>query len=687
MRTLLAAAIALAFAAGAPDASAEALVGPSLQKALASSGPHKVVVTFRDREAAASIAGLTTQYLLLSELPIAGAVLTRAQIEDLAARDDVESIYLDEPLKYFNYEAGQMTGGHFVHDEYGAKGKGVTVAVIDSGIDANHPDLRLGPKTIQNVKLVGDLGLAGVTAALENQSNTDTSSGHGTHVAGTVGGTGAASANDLRRRNYYAGIAPEAGLIGLGTGEGLSILFALQAFDWVLANQKKYSIDVVTNSWGSSDYVYDPNHPINRASYETYRRGMVVTFAAGNDGPGDNTLNPYAVVPWVVNVGSGTKTGAISDFSSRGVPGDEYKHVDVVAPGSGICSTRAPGTAVGATGPLVDATNPTYSLYYHCISGTSMATPFVAGTAALMLQVNPDLSPDQIEGILMQTADAMPGLGFHAVGGGYIDVARAVEMAAEVEGERAAFLSGVTAWSNQGKWNTVPDGDPKIALEGRWRLVSAAGASDGGYRTATVSKKEVPRVRLTFAGTALQLRFPRTTDGGDADVYVDGTLHGRISFLAQAAQDDARYAIADLPRGVHRVEVRGVRGRVHFDGALTDGALLDPSVTYVEDSVQFSGTIGPSAENVQVADHALDVGTDAVSIAVTTGWDGVADLDVYLLDPDGVEVASAATLGNPERLEFQVAKPGAYTIRVAGYASVMTNYRVDAVVGRAVPAN
>jgi subtilisin family serine protease len=687
MRPLLATAIALALAAATPAASADALIAPALETALASSGPHKVIVTFRDRAAAASIAEIATDYLLLKELPIAGAVLTRAQIEDLAARDDVESIYLDEKLRYYNYEAGKITGGHFVHDEYGAKGKGVTVAVIDSGIDANHPDLRLGSKTIQNVKLVGDLGLAGVSAAVENQPNTDTSSGHGTHVAGTVGGTGAASANDLRRRNYYAGIAPEAGLIGLGTGEGLSILFALQAFDWVLANQERYSIDVVTNSWGSSNYVYDPNHPINRASYETYRRGMVVTFAAGNDGPGDDTLNPYAVVPWVVNVGSGTKSKAISDFSSRGVPGDEYKHVDVVAPGSGICSTRAPGTAVGATGPLVDAANPAYSLYYHCISGTSMATPFVAGTAALMLQVNPDLSPDQVEAILMQTAEAMPGLGFHAVGGGYINVARAVEMAADVAGERAAFLAGATAWSNQGAWNAVADGNAKVALEGRWRTVSDAGATDGGYRTATVSRKDVPRARLTFAGTAVQLRFPLTTDGGDADVYVDGKLHGRISFLAAAARDDGRYAIAGLARGVHRVELRGVRGRIHFDGALVDGALLDPGVAYVEDTVRFTGTIGPSAENVQVADHALAVGTDAVSIAVTTAWDGVADLDVYLLDPDGVEVASAATLGNPERLEFQVATPGEYTIRVSGYASVLTDYRVDAVVGRAVPAD
>lgn len=687
MKSTLSSAIALALAVSAADASAAARIGSSLQAALAQPGPHEVIVTYRDREAAQGIARVALQYQLLTELPMAGAILTRAQIEALAARDDVESIYLNEALSLGNYEAGEITGGHFVHDAYGAKGAGVTVAVIDSGIDANHPDLRLGTTTIQNVKLIGDLGLAGVAATLENQSNTDTSSGHGTHVAGTVAGTGAASANDPRRPRYYDGIAPEASLIGLGTGEGLNIFFALQGFDWVLANQERYSIDIVTNSWGSSNSVYDPGNPINRASYEAYRRGMVVSFAAGNDGPDEDTLNPYAIVPWVVNVGSGTKAGQLSDFSSRGLAGDTYKHVDVVAPGSGICSTRAPGTAVGALGPLVDGTDPAYTLYYHCISGTSMATPFVAGTAALLLQVNPQLSPDQIERILADTATPMPGRAFHEVGGGYINVARAVEAAADVPGERQAFLSGVTAWSNQGEWLSIPDANAQIAYEGRWRSVSDADASDGVYRQATLGKREVPRIRFAFSGTAFQLRFPRDGSGGQADVYVNGVHRGRISYLASPEQPDGRFAVAGLARGLHQVEVRAVQGEARLDGLLTDGPLQDPAVRYVEDAVSFEGTVGPSVENLEVDEFPLEVGTDALSISISLGWSGVADLDLYLVDPDGNPVASAATLGNPERLEHAVTVPGTYTVRVTGYASLLTAYRVDARIGRAVAGN
>lgn len=684
MKTSLSLAISVAIATLSADAGAEALIGSSLQQALQQQGPHEVIVTFRDQSQVGRIAEVTGQYQTLTALPMAGAILTRQQIEQLAARDEVESIYLNEPLRYFNYEAGQITGGHFVHDNYGVKGAGVTVAVIDSGIDANHPDLQFGAKTVQNVKIIGDLGLAGVAATLENQPNTDTSSGHGTHVAGTVGGKGAASATDPRRANYYAGIAPEANLIGLGTGEGLNIFFALQGFDWVLNNQEKYGIDIVTNSWGSSNSVYDPNSPINRASYETYRRGMVVTFAAGNDGPDEDTLNPYAIVPWVVNVGSGTKDGNLSSFSSRGVAGDPYKHIDVVAPGSNICSTRAPGTAIGALGPVVNLSAPSYTLYYHCISGTSMATPFVAGTAALMLQVNPQLSPDQIEQILMETARPMPGEPFHSVGGGYVNVARAVEAASDVAGARQSFLGGATAWSSQGIWNRFADNHDLIALEGRWRAVTLAGASDGQYQSATVSRKETPRARLAFSGTAFQLLYPRNADGGLADVYVDGVNRGRISFYNQQPDAGGSFALNGLPRDLHRIEIRGVQGKIHLDGLLTDGPLFPSNTQLVSESQKFAGTMGPSAENLQVDEYTFTVGSDATTVSAVLTWTAAADLDLFLVDPEGNQVASAATLENPERLEFAIKMPGTYTYRVTGYASVLTPYELNSSVTRAV---
>ena len=687
MKSTLAVAIAAALAAFAPASDAAALIDAELQQRLAASGPHRVVVTFDDPAVANRLLALAPGSLLLQELPMAGALLTRAQIETVAGWDGVESIYFDAPLQYFNHEAAEITGGHVVHDAAGLRGNGVTIAVLDSGIDANHPDLTFGSKTIQNVKLVGDLGLVGVSGAIENQANTDTSSGHGTHVAGTVAGTGMASANDPRRANYYDGIAPDASLIGLGAGEGLSILFALQGFDWVLANQDRYGIDVVTNSWGSSNSVYDPSNPINKASWEAYRRGMVVTFAAGNDGPAEDTLNPYAIVPWVINVGSGTKQRALSDFSSRGVAGDTYKHIDLIAPGSGICSTRAVGTAVGATGTLVDATNPAYTTYYHCISGTSMATPFVAGTVALMLEANPELSPDQIEQILMETADPMPEWGYHVVGGGYIDVAAAVARAANVAGERQAFLEGRTAWSSQGEWNHVADADPLLLYVGKWSSSGAAGASDGSYRIATVGKKSAPSLHFSFQGRALQIAYPRDSRGGLADVYVDGINRGRISFHADSSDVAGRFAVSGLDAGLHRVELRGVQGRVYFDGLLLDGSLQETGTVESVESETFSGTLGPSVADLMVATHTIEVGSDTATIRAELGWSGGVDLDLYLVGPDGQTVATAATLANPERLEYAVTAPGTYTWRVTGYVSVLSSYTLTSTQVRIVPAD
>lgn len=678
--------MALSIAAGLAmsfSAQADALISRDLQQRLGTADTHEVIVTFSDRSQITKLSALTASARPLRELPMAGAILTSAQVNTVAGWDGVESIYFNAPLKYFNYEAGEITGGHVVHDQLKLKGNGYTVAVIDSGIDGNHPDLQFGSKTIQNVKIVNDLGLIGLNANVENVPNTDTTSGHGTHVAGTVAGTGAASAGDARRPNYYDGIAPQATLVGLGVGEGINILFALEAFDYALVNQNRYSIDVITNSWGSSNSVYDPNNPINKASYEAYRRGMVVTFAAGNDGPAEDTLNPYAIVPWVINVGSGTKAGGLSDFSSRGVAGDLYKHIDVVAPGSGICSTRAVGTAIGALGPVVNPTYPDYTARYHCISGTSMATPFVAGTATLLLEANPQLSPDQIETILMQTATPMP-FPYHVVGGGYINVLAAVDLASRTTGNRQAFLNGATAWSSQGQWNQVADGSTLLAYSGNWQTVSAAAASNGGYKKATVTKKSVPRIDLAFQGTAIQILYPRDSKGGLADVYIDGIQRGQLSLFSPTPDFAGRLAIANLASGLHKVTIRGVYGRIYFDGALIDGKLFPVSTTLVDETQTFTGTMGPSVENLEIDEFAFQVGTDVTTIKASLGWSGGVDIDFALVDPAGNEVASGASLANPEVLEFAVTTPGTYKYLVKGYATVAANYTLTSTLTRAV---
>ena len=677
--------LAIASALLFPSAAfADALISKDLESRLSTTGTHEVIVTFGDRSQMSRLATLTARIRPLKELPMAGAVLTSAQVRQVAGWNGVESIYYNAPLKYFNYGAGEYTGGHVVHDQIGLYGKGQTIAVIDSGIDATHPDIALGKTVVQNVKIVGDLDLTGASVYLENIADTDTSSGHGSHVAGTVAGTGEASVNDPRRSRYYAGIAPQASLVGLGTGEGINILFALEGFDYALANQARYGIDVITNSWGSSVSVYDPNSPINKASYEAYRRGMVVAFAAGNDGPTEDTLNPYAIVPWVINVGSGTKAGDLSDFSSQGVPGDFYKHIDVVAPGSRIHSTRALGTPLAATGPIVDATDPTYTAYYASLSGTSMATPFVAGTSALLLEANPDLSPDQVEMILMKTARPMAGYAYHEVGTGYIDVLAAVDLASKTVGTRQGFLAGVTAWSSQGKWNSLGDGDALASYSGSWSAVSAASATDGGYKKATVSKRSVPSVKFAFQGRSFQLQYPRDSKGGLADVYVDGIYRGQVNFYAASTGYTGRFPYTSTTSGLHLVELRAVKGNAYFDGALVDGKLF-PTTTRLEDSTEtFTGVMGPSVENLEIDSYPITVGSDVTTIKASVAWTGGVDIDFSLLDPDGLEVASGATLANPEVLEYAVTKPGTYTYQVKGYATVLANYTLTSTQTRAV---
>jgi serine protease AprX len=684
-RSLLALAVAagLATSVFAPPAQAAARISDDLLQRFSSAPAHEVIVTFSDRSQMSRLSLLTTNVVRLAQLPMAGAVLTNAQIQQVAGWQGVESIYYNAPLRHFNYEAGEITGGHAVHDQVGVKGRGVTVVVLDSGVDATHPDLKLGANVVQNVKVLGDLDLGlGLSQTLENQLNTDSSSGHGTHVAGTVGGTGEASKDDPRRARYYAGIAPEAKLVGIGAGEAIAVLHALQGFDYALANQQRYGIDVITNSWGGGNG-FDPNDPISQASYEAYRRGIVVLFAAGNDGPAEDTLSTHASDPWVIAVGSGTKDGDLSDFSSRGVAGDFYKHIDVVAPGSDINSTRAVATPLPALGPLLDTTNPTYPAYYAGMSGTSMATPFVAGTVALLLEANPDLSPDQIEQILVETATPMPAYGYHVVGGGYIDVFDAVERAANTPGKRAEFLAGVTAWSSQGQWNQVGDADAKLSYSGNWQLASSTLASAGTFRKASVSKKSVPRLNFAFAGSAAQLAYPRDAKGGLADVYVDGVSRGRISYYS-ASPDVARLPVTGLADGVHQVELRGVQGAVYFDGALLDGGLLSVDTRLVDETETFAGTIGPSANNLEIDEFPFEVGNDVITIKASLGWTGGVDLDFALVDPAGNEVASGASLANPEALEYAVTVPGTYKYRVKGYAVALASYTLSSTETRAV---
>ncbi len=401
-------------------------------------------------------------------LPIAGAVATPAEIRALAKRDDVASIYWNAPLRYFNKEQRQVSGAERAVQnpgDYGRaipfSGAGVTVMVNDSGVDATHDDLKLGTHVVQNVLAPQNI-LAEVAADfrpgivpmtyLENQPNTDLGSGHGTHCAGTIGGTG------QRSNGLYRGVAPGAKLVGYGSGAVLFILDAVGGLDYAATNQFSYGapIRVTSNSWGSSGK-FDPLNPVNISTYELYKRGIVSVFAAGNDGPGEDTHNPYAQAPWVISVGAGEKDGVLTSFSSRGKRGESgtftmpdgrqwtyFNEPTVVATGVDIISTR---TLAGALPPLAAEQDaefiaPAHLPFYTHMSGTSMATPHVAGILALMFEANPNLTPAQARDILERTATNMTGRLAWEAGTGHVNAYAAL---IEATGLRNDFGGTVNA--------------------------------------------------------------------------------------------------------------------------------------------------------------------------------------------------------------------------------------------------
>jgi len=266
-------------------------------------------------------------------------------------------------------------------------GEGVTVCVLDTGMDASHPDLDYGDKTLMNL-----IDTGGVWVEMEN---TDLWVGHGTHVAGTVGGNGEASATSRR------GIAPGCNIIGLTVANAQSpdetgYIAGLEwVYDHTRPGQNSYNIRCVTNSWHTSVGDYDPDAPLTMAIEAlAFENNVVSTWSAGNDGR-DNpngeyvTTSQQGTTPVAICCAAYEHDGsAAAEFTSRGEPARNETFPDLGAPGVAIWSAAARRTMISSTS---FTQNQNRNPYYLAISGTSMSTPHIAGLVALLWQACPSM--------------------------------------------------------------------------------------------------------------------------------------------------------------------------------------------------------------------------------------------------------------------------------------------------------
>jgi serine protease AprX len=393
------------------------------------------------------------------ELPIIALTAKRSQIISISRLPAVRSIYGNRTLQPTVDPYLAMTGTERVRRDTDltkknigipVTGRGVTVAVLDTGLDGLHADLT--GRVVQNVKLADTQGL-GVgfmdPITIEGLPSTDQAYGHGTFVAGLIAGSG------VRSGGKYGGVAPGANLVGLSAGD-LNLTYVLSGFDYLLSKGAGLNTRVVNCSF-SANTVFDTNDPVNVATKMLTDRGVSVVFSAGNTGSGQHTLNPYAVAPWVISVGATDERGYLANFSSRGDMGSALFRPTLVAPGVNVVSLRSTGASVTGTVGVIEADknrlSPAELPFYTTASGTSFSAPQVAGTIALMLEANPRLTPQQIRDILQRTATPLPGYFQHEVGAGMLNAHAAVLEAAFPDRRMGVFRATL----DQGQVSFVTD--------------------------------------------------------------------------------------------------------------------------------------------------------------------------------------------------------------------------------------
>lgn len=333
--------------------------------------------------------------------------ISEIQARKINRLDFVRQVYPNYEVEVFLQDSISIVDATSAWD-LGYTGTGTVIAIIDTGIDYHHPDL--GGGIGSEYKVIGGYDF------VNNDHDPMDDHGHGTHVAGIAAGKG-----DVNDNNVYEpeagdiwGVAPDAQLLAYkvldDTGRGYQ--------DWVIAGIEQAvsdGADVINLSlggWGN------PDDAVSQAVDNAVEAGVVVVVAAGNRGPGYETILSPGTARKAITVGASAKDDGLPDFSSRGPVIWDNKSLikpDLVAPG------------VWITGPVPESV---HESGYETWRGTSMAAPHVAGAAALVLQKTPTWTPQEIKTVLRNTAVDLPGEDgrFFSQGHGRLDIAGAIDL-------------------------------------------------------------------------------------------------------------------------------------------------------------------------------------------------------------------------------------------------------------------
>lgn len=359
-----------------------------------------VIVTYKDIDSAKNCKfDVKVKY---NHIPSVALDVSASELRELESNPNVVQIEYDEPVKA-NYTHQDYYGTKKARGDFGLDGKGSAIAVIDTGIDASHVDLK------GRVIAWNDL--------VNRRSEAYDDQGHGTHVASIAAGQGVAD-------EEYKGVAPGANLVGVkvldANGSG-SMSTVMAGIDWVVSVKDQYNIKVLNLSLGtsgSSDGKDATSMAVNRA----VDAGIVAAVAAGNSGPNTKTIGSPGAAEKALTVGAMADPSQggffLASFSSRGPTLDGRAKPDIAAPGYQITAAKA-NSGNG----------------YVTYSGTSMATPFIAGTVALLLEADPQLTPAQVLNVMKSTAKDLGSNG-HDVdyGGGNVRAYEAIREAGNFNG-------------------------------------------------------------------------------------------------------------------------------------------------------------------------------------------------------------------------------------------------------------